>query len=163
MIKLTDFLVKFFYENTIERSFNEEELLIIIYLIIEEYIIKKLLQFFYNNNKNTNYENETILYHIFKYLTRNPDVRNFTSPILSESFLKLEEYYIILSIESQVIVYNFIKDINCQINQSCTFNNINYHRDSFDKGNTTNSNEYSNTLSASSFNNILNKYDDTSN
>ena len=163
--QLTDFLVNYFYENTIESTFNEEELLILIYLIIEEYILNKLQKTIFNSNnnsKNLNYENETILYHIFKSLTRKPDVRNFLYSVLSENLLKLEGYNIILSIESQIIINNYIKDIN-NINQSSTFNNINEHRHSFDEGSTTISNEYSKTLSTSHFNNILSKYDDISN
>ena len=165
--QLSDFLVNFFYENTIDCSFTEEELMVIIYLIIEEFILNKLLKSIYNSNnesnrKNTNYKKETILYHIFKSLTRKPDVRNFTCSVLSESLLKLEEYNYILSIESKIIVNNFILEKNSQINQSCTFSNIDYQHHSFDENSTTISNEFSKTFSESKFinNNVFNKFGD---
>ena len=161
--QFTDFLVNYFYENTIDCSFSEEELLVIIYLIIEEYILNKLLKTIYNNNnnsksKNTNYKKETILYHIFKSLTRKPDVRNFTCSVLSESILKLEGYNIILSIESKILVNNFILEKKSQIGQSCTYNDIDYHGHSFDENSTTISKEYSKTFSESNI--LFNKYDD---
>ena len=40
--QFVDFLVHFFYENTIDSTLNEEELIIIIYLIIEDYFLKTL-------------------------------------------------------------------------------------------------------------------------
>ena len=39
---LSEFLVNFFYENTVNSSFNEEEIMVIIYLLIEEFIIVKM-------------------------------------------------------------------------------------------------------------------------
>ena len=39
--QFADFLVKFFFNNTIDSSFNEEELIMILYLIIEKYILNE--------------------------------------------------------------------------------------------------------------------------
>ena len=79
--------------------------MIIIYLIIEENILVKFRKSIFNINvkesKNDNYLEENILYHIFRSLTRKPDVRNFTASVLSESLLKLEGYNGILSIEKK--------------------------------------------------------------
>ena len=89
---LSDFLVNFFYENTVNSSFNEEELMVIIYLLIEEFIIvkmpKSLISF---QTINENYFFSDFLKYIFKYITRKVDVRNFTCMILSSYILKLEE------------------------------------------------------------------------
>ena len=91
--KLSELLVNFFYENTIESSFNEEELMVIIYLIIEDLIINKMPKSFSaTSNQPDTYLNNSILYHIFKYITRKADVRDFTCTILSEILLKLEGF-----------------------------------------------------------------------
>ena len=173
--QLTDFLVNFFYENTIDSSFNEEELMVIIYLIIEEYIFNKLPKETMNNNKTynqktINYFNENILYHIFKSLTRKPDVRNYTVSVISESLLKLEGYNDIISVETKVISNNFIKDKNFQLNQINSITSkktdpyIN-NSQSFDDRSTALSYELSKTFSGSYSlnNNILNKIEDISN
>ena len=39
--QFADFLVNFFFNNTIDSSFNEEELIMILYLIIEKYILNE--------------------------------------------------------------------------------------------------------------------------
>ena len=39
--QFADFFVKFFFNNTIDSSFNEEELIMILYLIIEKYILNE--------------------------------------------------------------------------------------------------------------------------
>ena len=102
--KLSEFLVNFFYENTIDSSFNEEELIVIIYLIIEDLIINKLPKSFSaTSNKIDSYINNSILYDIFKYITRKADVRDFTITILSENILKLEGINKDLSIDSKKI------------------------------------------------------------
>ena len=153
--QLTDFIVNFFYENAIDSSFNEEELMIIIYLIIEENILDKFPKSIFNINiniketKNDSYLEENILYHIFRSLTRKPDVRNFTVTVLSEFLLKLEGYNDILSIESKIISNYFIKDKNSQLNQSYTCGGR--KNESFDEGSTALSYEYSKTLSSSNF------------
>ena len=129
--KLSEFLVNFCYENTIESSFNEEELMIIIYLIIEDLIINKMPKSFSStSNQPDTYINDSILYHIFKYITRKADVRDFTCTILSENLLKLEGFNQNLSINSKKIENNIKKDKNennnknNQINQNyATINN----------------------------------------
>ena len=91
--QLADFLVNFFYENTINSTFNEEELMVIIYLIIEDLIMNKLPKTSSTiNNKNDNAFNNSILYNIFMSITRKADVRNFTCSVLTESLLKLEGF-----------------------------------------------------------------------
>ncbi len=91
--QLADFLVNFFYENTIDSSFNEEELIIIIYLIIEEHFLNKLPKVIFTNNidnkKMKEFLSDSILYEIFKSITRKPDVRNFTCTILSLSLIHI--------------------------------------------------------------------------
>ena len=90
--QLSDFLVNYFYENTIDSTFNEEELIVIIYLIIEDLIIIKMPKVFPpTSNKTQSYIINNILYYFFKSLTRKADVRNFTFTVLSENLLKLEE------------------------------------------------------------------------
>ena len=91
--QLADFLVNFFYVNTINSTFNEEELMVIIYLIIEDLIMNKLPKTSSTiNNKNDNAFNNSILYNIFMSITRKADVRNFTCTVLTESLLKLEGF-----------------------------------------------------------------------
>jgi len=104
--QFSDFLVNFFYENTIKSSFNDEELLIIIYLVIEDIIINKLPKSFSTvNNKNQNYlNNNNILYFIFKSITRKTEIRNFTCEILSEALLKIGEIHESLSIVSDKLI-----------------------------------------------------------
>ena len=102
--QLSDFIVNFFYENTIDSSFNEEELIIIIYLILEDLIINKMPQTFTDiNTNNHTYISDTILCHIFRSITRKVDVRNFVCTILSESLIKLEGYNESLAISTKKI------------------------------------------------------------
>ena len=116
--QLADFLVNFFYENTINSTFNEEELMVIIYLIIEDLIINKLPNSFSTlNNKNDNVLNNSILHHIFMSITRKADVRNFTCTILTESLLKLEGFNEDLSIITKKLVNN-LNNLNDTINKS---------------------------------------------
>jgi hypothetical protein len=103
--QLADFLVNFFYENTINSTFNEEELMVLIYLIIEDLIMNKL-SFSTENNKNENILNNSILYHIFMSITRKADVRNFTCTVLTETLLKLEGFNEDLTILTKKIVNN---------------------------------------------------------
>ena len=109
--QLSDFIVNFFYENTIESTFNEEELLVIIYLIIEDLIINKMPKTFsaLNLNKHS-YIDDSILSHIFRSITRKVDVRNFICTILTEILIKLEGYNKSLSISTK---QNKPVDNNC--------------------------------------------------
>ena len=50
---ISDFLVNFCYEDTINNSFIQEEMLILIYLLLEKYIFKIDIN---NNNNNLSYE-----------------------------------------------------------------------------------------------------------
>ena len=111
--QLSDFLVNFFYENTINSSFNEEELMVIIYLIIEDLIINKLPKSVSAINNNIyNDINNSILYHSFRALTRKADVRNFTCTILTENLLKLEGYNEYLSVDIKKIAIILSRDKN---------------------------------------------------
>jgi len=104
--QFSDFIVNFFYENTIKSSFNDEELLVITYLVIEDVIINKLPKSFSTvNNKNQNYlNNSNILYFIFKSITRKTEIRNFTCEILSETLLKIGEIHENLSVAIEKLI-----------------------------------------------------------
>ena len=126
--------------------------MVIIYLILEENILDKFPKSIFNIKeiKNGNYLEENILHHIFRALTRKPNIRNFTVSVLSESILKLEGYYDILSIETKIISNNFIKDKNSQLNQSYIYNNKKAEKtSSFDDGSMALSFKYSKTISSS--------------
>ena len=114
--QFVDFLIHFFNENTIDSLFNEEELIIIIYLIIEDYFLNKLPEIIYTNNidnkKKEVFLKDSILYEIFKSITRKPDVRNFTCPVLSEAILKLEGYKDILSVDTKILANIISRDEN---------------------------------------------------
>ena len=117
--KLAEFLVNYFYENTINSNFNEEELMVIIYLILEDLIINKLPKTFSLTSNNTNsYINDSILYYIFKSLTRKADVRNFTCTILSDDLLKLEGLNESLTINTKKLEKSINKDKNTNQNQN---------------------------------------------
>ena len=104
---LADFLVNFFYENTVNSSFNEEELMILIYLLLEELILVKMPKSFISlYSKNEGFFGKDFLNHIFKYITRKVDVRNYTCMILTSKIIKLEESNIDLSISLQKINNN---------------------------------------------------------
>ena len=101
---LADFLVNFFYENTVNSSFNQEELMILIYLLLEEFILIKMPKSFISLcSKNEGFFDSDFLNYIFKYITRKVDVRNYTCMILSSNIIKLEEANIDLSISLQKI------------------------------------------------------------
>jgi len=108
-----NFLVNFFYENTVNSSFNEEELMILIYLLIEEFIMNKLPKSFNQLNNNNDFYTSGFLSYVFKFLTRKEDIRNFTCMILSSNILKLEESN---------------TDLNITIQKSNKNNNINFDK-----------------------------------
>ena len=119
--QLSDFIVNYFYENTVDSTFNEEELLVIIYLIIEDFIINKLPKTFSAiNNKNHNYINESILCYIFRSITRKADVRNFTYTTLSDILVKLEGFNEYLTVDTRNLEKKFEneKKKNLQQNQN---------------------------------------------
>lgn len=63
---LADFLVNFFYENTVNSSFNEEELMILIYLLLEELILVKMPKSFISlYSKNEGFFGKDFLNYIF--------------------------------------------------------------------------------------------------
>ena len=160
--QFVDFLVHFFYENTIDSLFNEEELIIIIYLIIEDYFLNKLPEIIFTNNiDNKNKEvflKDSILYEIFKSITRKPDVRNFTCTVLSEAILKLEGYNDILSVDTKILA-NIISRDESRDNQYGRLTSKKSDKllgFSFDEASTVMSSECSKTFSSSSFlNNTL--------
>ena len=98
---LSDFIVNFFYENIINSSFAQEELLLMIYIISEDLFLKAIPKNADLNNKNIylSYINNSILYYIFKSLTRKIDVRNFLSSILNDIILRMESFRYPLSLD----------------------------------------------------------------
>ena len=92
--QLSDFIVNFFYEDTINSSFIQEELMLLIYLIFEKNLYEKLpneIKIEDNDISFNIFRNKTnILYFIIKSLTRKADIRNFLCSILVENILKLE-------------------------------------------------------------------------
>ena len=119
--ELADFLVNFFFNNTIDSSFNEEELIIIIYLIIEQNILDKEKLKEENKNENNIFSNDSFIYYVFKYLTRKPDVRGFTYSILSKYIIQFEEYNDTISIDTKVLKDNYIPLLkNNSINRKLT-------------------------------------------
>ena len=101
--ELTNFLVLFFYENTINNSMNNDELILLIYLFLENLILKKLPE---KSNYSTNkklFLNNNFEYHLIKQLTRRTDIRNYLCSILSDLLLKIENYRDHLFIEIEKI------------------------------------------------------------
>ena len=109
---LSDFLVNFCYEDTINSSFIQEDLLILIYLLIEKCIIKTIpcpeSEEIENINKIDLYDRyikNNILYYIFFSLTRKADIRNYLCSILHKSIIRVENLRRPLSIEISRILY----------------------------------------------------------
>ena len=101
--ELTNFLVLFFYENTINNSMNNDELILLIYLVLENLILKKLPEKSkYSTNKKL-FLNNNFEYHLIKQLTRRTDIRNYLCSILSDLLLKIENYRDHLFIEIEKI------------------------------------------------------------
>ena len=133
--ELADFLVNFFFNNTIDSSFNEEELIIIIYLIIEQKILNEEIEAGEEKNLNNIFCKNSFIHYIFKYLTRKPDVRSFTYSILSNYIIQFEEYNDTISIDTKILKNNFIPRLrNNSINRKLTdvkFMKINNRTNSF--------------------------------
>ena len=91
---ICDFLINFFYEDTINSSFIQEELMLIIYLIFEKNILEKLPSEILTNKGEYSYDifrnEKNIVYFILKSLSRKADVRNFLCSILVDAFNKLQ-------------------------------------------------------------------------
>ena len=109
---LSDFLVNFCYEDTINSSFIQEDMIILIYLLIEKCIIKIIpyseLEEMEKLNKIDLYDKyikNNILYYIFLSLTRKADIRNYLCSILHESIIRVENLRRPLSIEYNRILY----------------------------------------------------------
>ena len=103
---ISDFLVNFCYEDTINSTFIQEDMLILIYLLIEKCIIKLMPKEEELKSINQNdidlygkYIKENILYYIFLSLTRKADVRNYLCSILPEKIIRVENYRSPLSVE----------------------------------------------------------------
>ena len=149
---ISDFLVNFCYEDTINSSFIQEDLLLIIYLLTEKCIIKLLPNLDELKGKNQNdiniYENyvkNNILYYIYLSLTRKADIRNFLCSILPENILSIENLRILLSVELGRIT-DYLNNLderkrNYAENRNSTIKQENY----------TGSSGYLKRLSASSF------------
>ena len=103
--QFSNFLVNFFFNNTIDSSFNEEELIIIIYLIIEQTLLNEKSENYKNDNKI--FSRKCFIHYLFKYLTRKPDVRSFTYSVLYEHILRFEEFNDKLSIDSKSLKNSF--------------------------------------------------------
>ena len=90
---LSDFLVNFCYEDTINSSFIQEELMLLIYLIFEKNI-RLLPKEISNNDNNLSYDlfrnNQNLIYYILRSLSRKADVRNFLISILIDSINNLQ-------------------------------------------------------------------------
>ena len=91
---LCDFLINFYYEDTINSSFIQEELMLIIYLIIEKHLMGELPKEILTNNSEYSYNifrnEKNIIYHILKSLSRKADIRNFFCSILADNINKLQ-------------------------------------------------------------------------
>ena len=99
---ISDFLVNFCYEDTINSSFIQEDMLMLVYLLIEKCIIKTMPNIEELQNQNDIYGiyiKNNILYYIFLSLTRKADIRNFLCSILPENILKVENLRSPLSVE----------------------------------------------------------------
>ena len=103
---ISDFLVNFCYEDTINSSFLQEDMLILIYLLIEKCIIKIMPELDEKTKQNQNdiniyekYIKSNILYYIFISLTRKADIRNYLCSILPESIIRVENFRSPLSVE----------------------------------------------------------------
>ena len=109
---LSDFLVNFCYEDTINSSFIQEDMIILIYLLIEKCIIKIIPYYELEEIEKLNnidlydkYIKNNILYYIFLSLTRKADFRNYLCSILHESIIRVENLRRPLSIEYNRILY----------------------------------------------------------
>ena len=109
---LSDFLVNFCYEDTINSSFIQEDMIILIYLLIEKCIIKIIPYYELEEIEKLNkidlydkYIKNNILYYIFLSLTRKADIRNYLCSILHESIIRVENLRRPLSIEYNRILY----------------------------------------------------------
>ena len=91
---LCDFLINFYYEDTVNSSFIQEELMLIIYLIIEKHFMSELPKEILSNNSEYSYNvfrnEKNIIYHILKSLSRKADIRNFFCSILVDNINKLQ-------------------------------------------------------------------------
>ena len=89
---LSDYLVNFSYEDTINSSFIQEELMLLIYLILEKNIINLPNQI--SNENSISFDlfrnKENLIYHILRSLSRKADVRNFLCSILLDSINNLQ-------------------------------------------------------------------------
>ena len=158
--QLSDFLVNFFYENPINSTFNEEELMVLIYLIIEDLIMNKLPKNFSSiSSKNDNYINNSILFNIFKSMTRKADVRNFTCTILTEILLKLEGYNENLTISTNKIINTFIEPKNERNQNDDIYKN---KREETTENNNNNKRNYSSEINEKNTNQLNNKNDENS-
>ena len=131
--ELSDFLVNFFLNNTIDTSFNEEELIMIIYLILEQKILNGENKL--GEEENNIFSDKGFIHYIIKYLTRKPDVRSFTYTILSNHIIQFEEYNDSISIDTKILKYNSLtavrkNNINRQLTE-VKLNDINDKNNSF--------------------------------
>ena len=101
--RLSNFIIHFFYENTINNSMNNDEIILIIYLILENLILNKLPENFDYSLIKKIFLNNNLEYFIIKELTKKTDIRNYLVSILSDLILKIENYRDNLFIEIEKI------------------------------------------------------------
>ena len=132
---LSDFLVNFCYEDTINSSFIQEELMLLIYLILEKNMMnlpKEIL----NNDNNASYNifrnDENLVYHLLRSLSRKADIRNFLCSILLDAINNIQELRKNLNLD---IDYKPKNSINNEDNSDNPLNNSydNITPDKFEK------------------------------
>ena len=130
---VSNFLINYCYEDTINSSFIQEDMLILVYLLIERCIIKILPTNEELKGQNQNeidiygkYIKNNILYYIFLSLTRKADIRNYLCSILSEKIIKIENFRSPLTVEIGLIsdYLNSLDERKRQLaeNRNTTFN-----------------------------------------
>ena len=120
---LSDYIVNFCYEDTINSSFIQEELMLLIYLIFEKSILNLPNQIS-NNEKTFSYDffrsKDNLMHHILRSLRRKADIRNFLHSILIDALNNLQEIRNYLSLNSF-----FIKEKDEIKNDDNTDNQLN--------------------------------------
>ena len=97
--RISNFIIHFFYENTISNSMNNDELILIIYLVLENLILNKLPENFNINLIKKIFLNNNLEFFLLRELTRRTDIRNYLVSILSDLILKIENYRAHLFVE----------------------------------------------------------------
>ena len=129
--QLSDFIVNFCYEDTINSSFIQEELMLFIYLILEQHFFEILPEEIKVDDNHVSYDifrnKKNIIYFIVKSLTRKADIRNFLCSILVDDIIKLQGYrkYLSPDIFSQKNLEDYIHEHNDSYDEDLRNNNMN--------------------------------------